>query len=124
MWMQQMLGAMGKGIERPAAFVKHARWYVNELIPIEGEGGPDPTTNVYFMQLGTNPDFGTAKGVFGIVPSPRVNNMFVRRQHSGVPSGSNFVAADDIFWTLPAGVAVGASRSLAVLQNMRIINPF
>lgn len=120
MWQQSVPGNMGGRVVRPQAFVQHARWYVNEMIP--NRDSPDgPVTNVYFMQLGCNSDFGTAKGVFGIIPKPRVGNMFVRRQTQGRWDGVSMQTTESVFWSFPAGVAVAADRSLAVLQDMQII---
>ncbi|MCF6228135.1 MAG: hypothetical protein L3J82_05635 [Planctomycetes bacterium] len=80
-------------------------------------------SNVYFIQLGTNPDFGTAKGTFGIIPNARVGNMFVRRQQQGHlidPSDGTFSTTDSVFWSFPSGVAVASNKSLAVLKDMQV----
>lgn len=120
-WMQNVPVNMGGEVPRPQAFVQHARWYVNELIPNRTLPGGEVVTNVYFIQLGTNPNFGTAKGVFGIVPEPRVGNMFVRREHVGhMNDDGTFNTTHTVFWSFPCGVAVAARRSLAVLKDMQI----
>lgn len=119
MWQQNVPGNMGGRVSRPHAFVQHARWYVNEMIPNRVVN--DVTvTNVYFMQLGYNPDFGTAKGVFGIIPKPRVGNMFFRRQLQGRWNGAAMETTESVFWSFPAGVAVAADRSLSVLKDMQV----
>lgn len=121
MWPQNVPANMGGLVSRPQAFVQHARWYVNELIPNRVDEAGNLVTNVYFMQLGNNPDFGTAKGVFGIIPEPRVGNMFVRREHVGhMNDDGTFNTTHTVFWSFPSGIAVASKRSLAVLQDMRI----
>lgn len=120
MWQQSVPANMGGRVSRPQAFVQHARWYVNEMIPNRRIDDFE-VTNVYFMQLGYNPNYGTAKGVFGIVPKPRVGDMFVRRQLQGHFDAGSLQSTESVFWSFPAGVAVAADRSLAVLQDMQIV---
>lgn len=121
LWQEDVPANMGGTASRPQSFVQHARWYVNELIPTRGVD--KLITNVYFIQLGYNPDYGTAKGTFGIVPKPRVGNMFVRRELEGHivdPAGGGINTTHSVFWSFPAGVAVASNRSLAVLHDMQI----
>ena len=123
MWQQNVPANMGGQAVRPQPFVQHARWYVNELIPNRVDPKGNTVTNVYFIQLGNNPGYGTAHGTFGIIPKPRVGNMFVRRQQQGHlidPAGSAFNTTDSVFWSFPSGVAVASNRSLAVLKDMLI----
>jgi hypothetical protein len=124
-WMRDVPSAMGGTIQRPTAWVQHARWYVNELIPTRIIEEPEPRTvsNIYFMQLGYNPDFGTSKGVFGIIPKPRIGNMMVRRELQGqVPSTpTTITTTTSVIWSFPAGIAVGSNRSLAVMQDVEVL---
>lgn len=123
LWQQNVPANMGGVASRPQSFVQHARWYVNELIPNRLIPGDLTVTNVYFIQLGYNPDYGTAKGTFGIIPKPRVGNMFVRREQEGHivdPALGTMNTTHSVFWSFPAGVAVASNRSLAVLQDMLI----
>lgn len=123
MWERQAPSAMGGEFERPTAYVKHARFYVNELIPnrILAPGGPT-VTNLYFMQLGNRDDYGTAHGVFGIIPQARVGNMMVRRELNGHYNADTTInTTKSVLWSFPAGVAVGARRSLAVLQDFQVM---
>ena len=125
MWERMAPACMGGQFERPTAFIKHARFYVNELIPNRTlQPGGQTVSNLYFMQLGTRDDYGTSKGVFGIIPEPRVGNMFVRRELEGQFNADTTVnTTRSVFWSFPSGVAVGARRSLSVLKDFEVV-PF
>ena len=119
-WLHDVPNALRGRAPRPVPYIHHARFLVNEMIPnrvVEDQ----LVTNLYFMQMGMDSSSGTGKGVFGIVPRPRIGNMFIRREVAGqVATDGTFTTAHNVLWSFPSGVAVGARRSLSVLQDFQV----
>lgn len=120
-WIHEVPNAMRGHATRPTPYIHHARFLVNEMIPNRTLPDGQLVTNLYFMQMGMSPDAGTGKGVFGIIPAPRVGNMFIRRDVVGRPlDDGTFDTAHNVFWSFPSGLAVAARRSLSVLQDFQV----
>ncbi|MCZ7605976.1 MAG: hypothetical protein M5U25_07820 [Planctomycetota bacterium] len=120
-WLQDVPNSMLGRANRPTPYVHHARFLVNEMIPNRTLPDGQLVTNLYFMQMGMSPDSGTGKGVFGIIPAPRVGNMFIRRDVVGRPQDDGtFDTSHNVFWSFPSGIAVAARRSLSVLQDFLV----
>lgn len=103
-------------IRVPVTSLNGTPWYINDLIATEALDDKD-STRIYFMNLGETGKAGGPNGVFGIVPAPLKDTMFVRRETPVVEDNTGAgVSVVNVDYAFPVANAVASRGAIAVLD--------